>query len=57
MRPETVTDQILIKVARIRSIQTKGKSLVDEGIEGDFIAIVNYSIIALIQLEKGTATA
>ena len=55
MRPETVTDQILIKVARIRSIQTKGKSLVDEGIEGDFIAIVNYSIIALIQLEKGTA--
>ena len=55
MRPETVTDQILIKVARIRSIQTEGKSLVDEGIEGDFIAIVNYSIIALIQLEKGTA--
>ena len=54
MRPESVTDQILIKADRIRSLETKGEAQVnDEGILDGFIAIVNYGIIALIQLEKG----
>lgn len=55
MRPETMTDQLYIKAARIRSLQMKGCAMVDEGIVPEFIAIVNYSLIALIQLEKGVA--
>ncbi len=55
MRPESVTDQIYIKASRIRSIEEKGVSKVGEGIVPEFIAIVNYGIMALIQLElKGT---
>lgn len=57
MRPETMTDQLFIKAARIRSLQMKGCSKIDEGIIPEFIGIVNYSIIALIQLEKGVADA
>ncbi len=53
LRPSSITDQIYIKVNRIRTIQMAGKKMVDESEEGEFIAIVNYSIIALIQLEKG----
>jgi hypothetical protein len=53
LRPSSITDQIYIKVNRIRTIQMTGKKMVDESEEGEFIAIVNYSIIALIQLEKG----
>ena len=53
MRPSSVTDQIFIKANRIRSIETKGVALVDEGIRGEFIAIVNYGIIGLIQLDRG----
>lgn len=52
LRPSSVTDQIFIKANRIRSIEIKGVSLVDEGIRSEFIAIVNYGIIGLIQLEK-----
>ena len=50
LRPASVTDQIFIKANRIRSIETKGVTLVDEGIRSEFIAIVNYGIIGLIQL-------
>ena len=53
MRPESVTDQILIKANRIRTLETKGHAMVDEGILPEFIGIVNYGIIALIQLELG----
>ena len=53
MRPESLTDQIFIKAKRIRSIETKGVSLIDEGILSELIGIVNYGIIALIQLEHG----
>lgn len=53
MRPVSVTDQIFIKANRIRSIEVKGVSLVDEGIMPEFIGIVNYGIIGLIQLELG----
>lgn len=55
MRPSSVTDQIFIKANRIRSIETKGVTLVDEGIRPEFIGIVNYAIIGLIQLELGYA--
>lgn len=55
MRPSSVTDQIFIKANRIRSIEIKGVALVNEGIRPEFIAIVNYGIIGLIQLELGYA--
>ncbi|MES2616594.1 MAG: DUF1599 domain-containing protein [Bacteroidota bacterium] len=51
LRPRSITDQILIKALRIRSIEEKGTSMVDEGIEDEFIGIYNYCIIALIQLK------
>ena len=57
MRPSSVTDQIFIKANRIRSIETKEVTMVDEGIRSEFIGIVNYGIIALIQLELGYADA
>ena len=53
LRPASLTDQILIKANRIRSIQETGVNMVDEDIRSEFIAIVNYGIIGLIQLEKG----
>jgi len=53
LRTSSLTDQLYIKAKRIRSIEEKGISKVNEGVEEEFIAIVNYSIMALIQLEKG----
>lgn len=53
LRQQSVTDQIFIKANRIRSIETKGVTKVDEGIRSELIAIVNYGIIGLIQLELG----
>jgi hypothetical protein len=53
LRPSSLTDQILIKANRIRSIETTGVNLVDEDIRSEFVAIINYGIIGLIQLEKG----
>ena len=53
LRPESLTDQIYIKANRIRSIEIQGEAKVDENIEGEFIAIINYAIIALIQTELG----
>lgn len=55
MRPVSVTDQIFIKANRIRSLEIKGVSLVGEGIYPEFMAIVNYGIIGLIQLDLGFA--
>lgn len=55
LRPASLTDQIYIKANRIRSLETTGVNLVGEGIKGEFIAIVNYGIVGLIQLELGTA--
>lgn len=51
LRPSSLTDQLYIKAKRIRSIEEKGEQKVDEGIENEFIGLVNYSIMALIQLE------
>lgn len=53
LRPSSITDQIYIKVNRIRTLQMTDKKMIDESEEDEFIAIVNYSIIGLIQLEKG----
>ena len=53
LRPSSLTDQIYIKANRIRSLEMKGVSLVGEGIRPEFIGIVNYALIGLIQLEKG----
>lgn len=55
MRTESVTDQIYIKANRIRSIQKKKEALVNEGIEPEFIGIINYSAMAVIQLRLGVA--
>lgn len=52
LRLTSITDQIWIKAQRIRSIEEKGVQKIDEGIDGEFIGIINYSIIALIQLER-----
>lgn len=55
LRPESVTDQLLIKANRIRSLEIKKESKVGEGIFPEFIGIVNYGIMGLIQLELGYA--
>lgn len=53
LRTSSLTDQIYIKASRIRSIEEKGIQKIDEGIVSEFIGMVNYSVIALIQLELG----
>lgn len=55
MRPSSITDQIFIKANRIRSLEVKGVSMINEGIRPEFIGIVNYGIIGLIQLKLGYA--
>lgn len=55
MRPSSLTDQIYIKANRIRSLEVKGVNMVGEGIRPEFIGIVNYAIIGLVQLELGYA--
>ena len=54
LRAPSLTDQIYIKANRIRSIENKGTKKINEGIKPEFIGIVNYSVMALIQLELGT---
>lgn len=53
LRPSSITDQLFIKVNRIRTLQMSNIQMIEESEESEFIAIVNYSIIGLIQLEKG----
>ncbi|MFV0483134.1 MAG: DUF1599 domain-containing protein [Bacteroidales bacterium] len=55
LRPSSLTDQIYIKASRIRSIEETGVAKVDEGVYPEFIGIVNYSLIAQIQLELGAS--
>jgi hypothetical protein len=54
LRPSSLTDQIYIKANRIRSIESKGNQKISEGIKPEYIGIVNYSVIALIQIELDT---
>ena len=55
MRPASITDQIYIKARRVRSLEVNGTAMVDEGAEPEFIGIINYAVMGLIQLEKGFA--
>jgi hypothetical protein len=51
LRPSSLTDQIFIKAQRIRTIEDKGAQKIEDDIRGEFIGILNYCIITLIQLE------
>lgn len=55
LRPSSLTDQLYIKAKRIRSLEIKKESKVGEGIRPEFIALVNYGIVGLIQLDRGYA--
>jgi hypothetical protein len=55
LRPQSLTDQLFIKAKRIRSLEIKKESRVGEGIRPEFIALINYGIVGLIQLERGFA--
>ena len=57
LRTTSVTDQLFIKAQRIKNIDQLKEKKVDEGIEAEYVGIVNYSIIGLIQLELGTDDA
>lgn len=57
LRTASLTDQIFIKAQRIRTLEEKGVSKVGEGIVPEYIGIINYCAMALIQLEKGTGAA
>ena len=53
LRPTSITDQIYIKANRVRSIEEKGVTKVGEGVVPEFIGIVNYAIMGIIQLRLG----
>ncbi len=55
LRPSSLTDQLMIKAKRIRTIQEKGEHKVQEGVSPEFYALINYSIMALIQLKKAAS--
>ena len=55
LRPQSLTDQLFIKAKRIRSLEIKKESLVGEGIRTEFIALINYGIVGLIQINNGFA--
>lgn len=57
LRPESITDQIFIKAQRIRTLEEKKVSKVGEDIIGEYIGIVNYCVIAMMQLECGAETS
>ncbi len=51
LRPKSLTDQIFIKAQRIRTLEETGKNKVGEGIQDEFIGIINYAVMALIQMQ------
>ena len=55
LRPTSLTDQLFIKAKRIRQLETTGLSLVGEGVRSEFMALVNYGAVGLVQLERGAA--
>jgi hypothetical protein len=56
MRPSSITDQIFIKAKRIKTIEETGVALVNESLEDAYVGIVNYCLMALMQLELGDDT-
>ena len=55
LRPTALTDQLYLQAKRIRSLEIKKESKVGEGIRPEFIALINYGIVGLIQLSRGFA--
>tara|TARA_B110000046_G_scaffold25439_1_gene25030 strand:- start:2661 stop:3194 length:534 start_codon:yes stop_codon:yes gene_type:complete len=55
LRPKSLTDQIFIKAQRIRTIEETGENKVGEGVIDEFVGIVNYCIMAQLQLEMGAS--
>jgi hypothetical protein len=55
LRLPSLTDQIFIKAQRLRTIENKGTQKVADHLEGEYAGIINYSLMALIQIEKGVA--
>ena len=54
LRTSSITDQIFIKASRIRNIEEKGISRIDEPVQDEYIGIVNYCVMALVQLEMNS---
>ena len=50
-RPSSLTDQLFIKAKRLRSIEEKGTQKINDSIDGEYMALINYSILAIIQLK------
>jgi len=53
LRPSSMVDQIFIKARRIRTIEEKNMSLVEEGVDSEYLGIINYCILGIIQIRKG----
>jgi hypothetical protein len=53
LRTSSLTDQIFIKAQRIRTLEQKGTQKIQDDIKGEYIGIINYCVMALIQLELG----
>jgi len=51
LRLPSITDQIFIKAQRIRSIQEKGKQMIEDDISSEFVGIINYCVIAIMQMD------
>ena len=56
LRVSSLTDQLFIKAQRIRTIQETGENKVGESVENEFVAIVNYCVMGLVQLDLGSAS-
>ncbi|MBS7566047.1 DUF1599 domain-containing protein [Mucilaginibacter sp. Bleaf8] len=56
LRPSSITDQIFIKAQRIRTLEEKKVSMVGDDISGEYVGIINYCLIAMMQLECGPET-
>lgn len=56
LRPSSLTDQLYIKAKRIRQIEEAGSQLVDDPVEGEYIGLINYSLLAIIQLQLSDDT-
>lgn len=55
LRPSSLTDQLYIKAARIRSIETKKEQKIEDEISGEYMALINYSLMAIIQADLGAS--
>ncbi len=53
LRTSSLTDQLFIKAKRIRSLETNAEQKIEEGVEPEYIGLINYSAMALIQIELG----